>query len=101
ASHSGSRSRRLVVSCPDPWRRLIVAHTILTIDDLNPLRPAPACHEGTRDHRVSEMHRDGIVDHAPDAAWRPGPTIRAGILVEPALHPIEAFSETANRHGDP
>jgi hypothetical protein len=74
---------------------------------------APAGDEGARDRHVGEMDRECIVQdtaHAGGAdkrparaapAWGHRPTIRAGILIEPLLHPIESLAETSIRYGDP
>jgi hypothetical protein len=47
------------------------------------------------------MDRERIVSAAPNTARGHRPSVRAGILVEPLVHLVEAVAETSIGHGDP
>ena len=73
----GVGSRRPVQPCPDPRRRLILAHLEHAAGRLGLGRHAPPGHKGAGERRIREMNRDRVVQHPAHSRRRHRPAIGA------------------------
>src|SRR5688500_9865647 len=81
--------------------RHIVSNLESALDGVGAMAAAPARHKGAGEGRVTEMHRNRVVEDAAQARRSDGPAVGAAILVEPGLDPVEPGAEPARRHRDP
>src|SRR6266851_3543571 len=87
-------SRRPMQPRPSPGGRLIVPDPEHALRSFDLVTGAPAGHEGTRDGRVEEVDRQGVIQHAAHPRGGQSPAICATICVEPRPHLIKPSAKS-------
>ena len=82
---------------PDPRRRFVVTNAEQPALGFNFRSRAPAGDKRSRQRRVEEIDRDGIVQHAAGAGRRYRPAVGAAIPVEPFRDFRVALTKPARR----
>ena len=87
----------------NPRLRVIFAHLEHTANRLDLSPEAPSGYERARQGRISEVDREGVIQHAARSRGRHGPSVSAAILVEPGSDLRVTLAETRwrNSNSDP
>src|SRR5215471_11737395 len=85
----------------NPRRRLILPDLEHPARGLGSMTDAPPSDERTREGRIREIERNGIIEHAAHSRRGHRPSISAAILVEPCGYTLVPLAETARRNRDP
>jgi hypothetical protein len=83
-----------------PRLRFIVAHLENAAGRFDPRPGTPAGNERARERGISEVDRDGVIQHAAGSRGRNDPSVRAAVLVEPSGDLGVPRAETAGRNSD-
>jgi hypothetical protein len=87
--------------CPDPRRRLILAHLEHTTGGLRSGPNAPPRDEGAGERGIREVDRYRVIQYPARPRRRHHPTISAAVLVQPIGDLRVPLAETAWRDADP
>jgi hypothetical protein len=86
---------------PPPRWRLVLAHLEDASGALDLITGTPPSDEGIREGGISEIDRQGVIQHAARARGCHRPAVGTGILVKPCLNSVEPRAEPIRRHPDP
>jgi len=84
-----------------PRRRLVLPHPEDASRGFHPGADAPPGDESVSERRISEVDRQGIIQHAACSRRRHSPAVGAAILVEPDGNLGMPLAETGWRNADP
>ena len=86
AGRACPKLRRPMQPGSNPRYRRVVSHLKYAARGLSPVAGTPPRDKGTREGRIEEIDRDGVIEHAAHPRWGDRPAISATILIEPGGH---------------